>query len=71
MPFRWKYTIRIYSSTQAPTRVQRAVSKVDGLPMHALDIEVGRLGGGFGGKGTRRMAWAALCALACLHLKKA
>lgn len=63
-------TIRIYSSTQAPTAVQRAVSKVTGLAMHALDIEVTRLGGGFGGKEDQANGWAALCALACLHLKK-
>jgi xanthine dehydrogenase large subunit len=63
-------TIRIYSSTQAPTAVQRAVSKVTGLAMHALDIEVSRLGGGFGGKEDQANGWAALVALACLYLKK-
>jgi xanthine dehydrogenase large subunit len=63
-------TIRIYSSTQAPTAVQRAVSKVTGLAMNALDIEVTRLGGGFGGKEDQANGWAALCGLACLHLKK-
>jgi len=62
--------MRIYSSTQAPTAVQRAVSKVTGLAMHALDIEVTRLGGGFGGKEDQANGWAALCALACLHLGK-
>ena len=63
-------TLRIYSSTQAPTAVQRAVSKVTGLAMHALDIEVTRLGGGFGGKEDQANGWAALVALAALHLKK-
>lgn len=62
--------IRVYSSTQAPTATQRAVSKVTGLAMHALDIEVTRLGGGFGGKEDQANGWAALCALACLHLKR-
>jgi xanthine dehydrogenase large subunit len=62
--------MRIYSSTQAPTAVQRAVSKVTGLAMHALDIEVTRLGGGFGGKEDQANVWAALVALACRHLKK-
>ena len=62
--------IRVYSSTQAPTAVQRAVAKVTGLPMHALDIEVTRLGGGFGGKEDQANVWAALCALACMHVKK-
>ncbi len=62
--------LKIYSSTQAPTAVQRAVSKVTGLSMHQLDIEVIRLGGGFGGKEDQANTWAALCALAALLLKK-
>lgn len=56
--------IKIYSSTQGPTAVQRAVSKVTGLPMHMLEIDVTRLGGGFGGKEDQANTWAALCALA-------
>lgn len=63
-------TIRVYSSTQAPAAVQRAVSKVLGWPMHCLDIEVTRLGGGFGGKEDQANGWAALCALACAQLKR-
>ena len=62
--------IKIYSSTQGPTAVQRAVSKALGLPMHQLDVEVTRLGGGFGGKEDQANTWAALCALATHHLKK-
>jgi Xanthine dehydrogenase, molybdopterin-binding subunit B len=42
--------IKIYSSTQGPTAVQRAVCKVTGLPMHQIEVDVQRLGGGFGGK---------------------
>ncbi len=61
--------IRIYSSTQGPTAVQRAVSKVTGLPMHQLEIDVTRLGGGFGGKEDQANTWAALCALATHVLK--
>jgi xanthine dehydrogenase large subunit len=62
--------IKIYSSTQGPTAVQRAVSKALGLAMHQLDVEVTRLGGGFGGKEDQANTWAALCALAAHHLKK-
>ncbi len=62
--------LRVYSSTQAPTAVQRAVAKVTGLPMHALDISVTRLGGGFGGKEDQANVWAALCALACMRVGK-
>jgi len=61
--------IRVYSSTQGPTAVQRAVSKVTGLPMHNIEIDVTRLGGGFGGKEDQANTWAALCALAT-HITK-
>ncbi|AEV96850.1 xanthine dehydrogenase [Niastella koreensis] len=62
--------IKIYSSTQGPTAVQRAVSRVLGLPMHQVEVEVNRLGGGFGGKEDQANTWAALCAMAAHHLKK-
>ena len=62
--------IKIYSSTQGPTAVQRAVSKVLGLPMHQVEVEVNRLGGGFGGKEDQANTWAALCALAAHLLKR-
>ncbi len=62
--------IRIHSSTQGPTAVQRACSKVLGLPLHMLEVDVTRLGGGFGGKEDQANTWAALCALATYHLKR-
>jgi xanthine dehydrogenase large subunit len=62
--------LRIYSSTQGPTAVQRAASRVLGVPMHQLEVAVTRLGGGFGGKEDQANMWAALCALAAWHLKK-
>lgn len=63
-------SLRIYSSTQGPTAVQRTVSRVTGLPMHKVEIDVTRLGGGFGGKEDQANTWAALCALATHHLKR-
>ncbi|MBK9982841.1 MAG: molybdopterin-dependent oxidoreductase [Saprospiraceae bacterium] len=58
--------IKIYSSTQGPTAVQRTVARVTGLPMHRIEVEVGRLGGGFGGKEDQASSWACLCALGTL-----
>lgn len=55
--------LKIYSSTQGPTAVQRAVSSVTGLPMHQIEVDVTRLGGGFGGKEDQANAWAAFCAV--------
>jgi xanthine dehydrogenase large subunit len=56
--------IRIASSTQGPTAVQRTVAKVLGLPMHKIEVDVVRLGGGFGGKEDQASAWAVMAALA-------
>jgi Xanthine dehydrogenase, molybdopterin-binding subunit B len=55
--------LKIYSSTQGPTAVQRAVSRVTALPMNLIEVDVTRLGGGFGGKEDQANAWAALCAV--------
>jgi xanthine dehydrogenase large subunit len=62
--------IKIYSSTQGPTAVQRAVCKVTGLAMHQVEIETQRLGGGFGGKEDQANAWAAVVAVACQLTKR-
>ncbi|HRH38416.1 MAG TPA: molybdopterin-dependent oxidoreductase, partial [Flavobacteriales bacterium] len=62
--------IRISSSTQGPTAVQRTVARVLGIPMHRIEVDVTRLGGGFGGKEDQASAWAALVALAAYVLKK-
>jgi xanthine dehydrogenase large subunit len=63
-------SIKIYSSTQGPTAVQRAVTKVLGIPMHRVEVEVTRLGGGFGGKEDQANTWASLCAMAAYILKR-
>ncbi len=55
--------MKVYSSTQGPTAVQRCVSRVTALPMHQVEVDVTRLGGGFGGKEDQANAWAALCAV--------
>ncbi len=55
--------LRVYSSTQGPTAVQRAVCRVTGLAMHQVEVDVQRLGGGFGGKEDQANAWAAICAV--------
>lgn len=62
--------IRLFSSTQGPTAVQKHTANVLGIPMHAVEVDVTRLGGGFGGKEDQATAWAVFCALATYHLKK-
>jgi xanthine dehydrogenase large subunit len=56
--------LRVFSSTQGPTAVQRAVARVTGIPMNLIEVDVTRLGGGFGGKEDQANAWAALTAVA-------
>ncbi len=56
--------LKVYSSTQGPTAVQRAVCRVTGLQMHQVEVDVQRLGGGFGGKEDQANAWAGICAVA-------
>ncbi len=58
--------LKVYSSTQGPTVVQRCVAKVTGLSMHRIEVDVTRLGGGFGGKEDQANAWAAMCAVASM-----
>jgi xanthine dehydrogenase large subunit len=62
--------IRVISSTQGPTAVQRQMARVLGIPMHRLEIDVTRLGGGFGGKEDQATMWACLVALGAWVTKK-
>ncbi len=62
--------LRIHAGTQGPTAVQRAGSGVLGLPMSAIEVEVQRLGGAFGGKEDQATPWAIMCALATHALRR-
>ncbi|MFN9112509.1 MAG: molybdopterin cofactor-binding domain-containing protein, partial [Bacteroidota bacterium] len=57
-------SIVVSSSTQGPTAVQRMVARVLGIPMHKVEIDTVRLGGGFGGKEDQATPWAVMVALA-------
>ncbi len=58
--------IKIISSTQGPTAVQKIASRVLNLPMNKIEVDVPRLGGGFGGKEDQATAWAVMAALGAL-----
>jgi xanthine dehydrogenase large subunit len=62
--------IKLFSSTQSPRSTQFAACRVIGIPMHQVEVDVTRLGGGFGGKEDQANAWGAMCALAAYQLKK-
>jgi xanthine dehydrogenase large subunit len=63
-------SIKITSSTQGPTQVQKTAAKVLGIPMHKIEVDVIRLGGGFGGKEDQATPWAVMAAVAVQHLNK-
>lgn len=63
-------TIKITSSTQGPTQVQKTAAKVLGIPMHNIEVDVIRLGGGFGGKEDQATPWAVMAAVAVQHLNR-
>ena len=63
-------SVKIYSSTQGPTQVQRTVARVLGVGMNKVEVDVPRIGGGFGGKEDQASAWATMAALVAWVLKK-
>ncbi|MDJ0823908.1 MAG: xanthine dehydrogenase molybdopterin binding subunit [Rhodobacter sp.] len=54
----------VMSSSQHPTEIQHKVAEALGKPMHAVRVEVRRMGGGFGGKESQGNALAVSCAVA-------
>ncbi len=62
--------IRIVSSTQGLRHVQETVAHVLRVGMHAIEVDVTRLGGGFGGKEDQAAMWASIAALAAYHLSR-
>lgn len=62
--------IKIISSTQSPTAVQKQAAKVLGVAMHQIEVDVLRLGGAFGGKEDQATAWAVMSCLAAKILNK-
>jgi xanthine dehydrogenase large subunit len=63
--------IKIFTASQSPTVIQKTAAQVLGLPMHKIEVDVGRLGGAFGGKETQATAWAVLAALGAYRTQRA
>ena len=63
--------LKVSTSSQSPFNVQKAVARVLGKKGHEVEIDVLRLGGGFGGKEDQATAWACLAALGCVHTGQA
>jgi xanthine dehydrogenase large subunit len=57
----------VYSGTQNPSTVQNIIANILGFDMNKIEVDVKRLGGGFGGKEDQATHWAAICALGTYH----
>ncbi|MGR9036157.1 MAG: molybdopterin cofactor-binding domain-containing protein [Gammaproteobacteria bacterium] len=62
--------LRVLSATQSPGFVQRIIARILDLPMHNIEVDVLRLGGGFGGKEEQATPFAAMAALAAHRLQR-
>ena len=62
--------IKAYSSTQHPSETQAIIAGVLGISCNDVEVEVKRIGGGFGGKETEANHIATWCALLCNATKK-
>lgn len=55
--------VQVFSSSQHPSEVQKLVAEVLDVPLHAVQVQVRRMGGGFGGKESQAAPLACLSAL--------
>jgi len=55
--------MKVYSSSQHPSEVQKLVAEVLGIPLNKVMVDTRRMGGAFGGKETQAAAWACIAAL--------
>ena len=54
---------KVYSSTQHPGETQQIIAKMLNQKNNTINVEVRRIGGGFGGKETQSFIFAAICTL--------
>ncbi|MGC4121642.1 MAG: molybdopterin-dependent oxidoreductase [Myxococcales bacterium] len=62
-------TIKVCASAQAPGAFHHHIAEVLGIPMHKVELDIRRLGGGFGGKESTAV-WVVAPAVAAFLLKK-
>ena len=62
-------TIKVYASAQSPGAFHHHLAEVLGIPMHKVELDIRRLGGGFGGKESTAV-WIVAPAMAAFLLKR-
>jgi xanthine dehydrogenase large subunit len=60
----------VLSSTQHPSEIQKMTARLLGIPIHAVTVEVRRMGGGFGGKETQPAIIAGIAAVLAAKTRK-
>ncbi|MEG3766464.1 xanthine dehydrogenase molybdopterin binding subunit [Alteromonas sp. 14N.309.X.WAT.G.H12] len=63
--------MKIYTSSQHPSEVQKLVAEVLGINLHRVIVDMRRMGGGFGGKESQAAQWACLAAVFAKRNKRA
>jgi xanthine dehydrogenase large subunit len=63
--------VTVFSSTQHPSEVQHMVGHALGVPSNAVNVQVRRMGGGFGGKETQANLFAVVAAMAAKKYNRA
>lgn len=62
-------TIKVHASAQAPGAFHHHLAEVLGIPQHKVELDIRRLGGGFGGKESTAV-WIVAPAMAAFLLKR-
>lgn len=62
-------TIKVHASAQAPGAFHHHLAEVLGIPMHKVELDISRVGGGFGGKESTAV-WVVAPAMAAFLLKR-
>lgn len=62
--------MEVWSSTQNPAETQKYVAQVTGVAENKVVARVKRLGGGFGGKESRSVQLAGICAVAAAKMRR-
>jgi xanthine dehydrogenase large subunit len=62
-------TIKVHASAQSPGAFHHHLAEVLGIPMHKVELDIRRLGGGFGGKESTAV-WIVAPAMAAFLLKR-
>lgn len=55
--------MQVYTSSQHPTEVQKLIAEVLDLPINHVQVQVRRMGGGFGGKETQAAPFACMASV--------